>query len=199
MASLVVVLPALPVTPITLAAPVAAAPTTPRSCKARSSVSATTKFVRRQRRWHRVHHHRRRAFFDAASREIVAVVIGSAQRKDTRRRILCPRVHAPTGDCRRRRVATAPSGARNFLKIQGHGSLGLVIPIPLKHFPRHFAIVEVDGLVLQHLVRLVALAGEDDDVACARFLRARADGSLRGPARRRAGRRRGGCRPARRS
>jgi hypothetical protein len=53
-----------------------------------------------------------------------------------------------------------------------------VIPIPLKHFSRHGAIVEVDSFVFQHLIGFVALTGEDDDVAFAGFFQRAADGGL---------------------
>src|ERR1035441_4113230 len=92
--------------------------------------------------------------------------------------ILCACIHAPTSHFQGRRVGAGAHRARNFLKVQGHGSLGLVIPIPLEHFARHGAVVEVDGLVFQHLISFVALAGEDDDIAFARFLQGSADGRL---------------------
>ena len=94
------------------------------------------------------HHYRRCTFFDGGAEKFMPVVVGPTQRKIHVAGILCPGVHTPTSDRQRRRVIRGADSSRNFLKIQRHGSLGLAIPIPLKHFSRHGAVVEVDGFVL---------------------------------------------------
>ena len=87
-------------------------------------------------------------------------------------------VATPAGDRQRRQVGIGANGERNLLKIQGHGSLGLVIPIPLQHFSRHGSVVKIDGFVFQYLIGFVALARKYDDIAFARFLQSLADGGL---------------------
>ena len=82
--------------------------------------------------------------------------------------------------------ASAPMAERNFLEIsRRHGFTRLlVVPETSQHFARHLAIVEVDGPVFQHLIGLVALARQNDDVAGARFLDGACGWRPRGPARR---------------
>jgi hypothetical protein len=71
------------------------------------------------------------ALLQSGGEKIMPIVVGAAERKVHVTGLLCPGIHTPTYDRQGRREFGGADGTRNFLKIQGHGSLGFVIPIPL--------------------------------------------------------------------
>ena len=107
-------------------------------------------------------------FSSAASTIIVPVVVGPRSAKNTSpgSAVRVSTLQPVIADAGLWTAASTPIARATASKIQGHAlTWCLVIPKPLQHFSRHFAVVEMDGLVLQNLVGLVAFAREDHDVA----------------------------------